>query len=173
MVTRFTKSGSSARFGHAAGLPSGALPQHGGLDSGNRSDLPNVTQCLRAAEQTDSNERHASVDASRFLASVAARPWDVAGGEPRVVGCDPAFWGERTDSGSLERSDIHWTGGVASYLPRSLVGGSACRSSTSSSSMGTSNDDGFGRAASINNTVFAYLTVIPLTLSATLTGRNP
>ena len=173
MVTRFTKSGSSARFGHAAGLPSGALPQHGGLDSGNHSDLQSVTQCLRAAVQTDSNERHASVDASCFLASLAGRPWDAAGGEPRVVGCDPACWGERTDSGSLERSDIHWTGGVASYLPRSLAGGSACRVPTSSNSMGTSNDDGFGRAASVNNTDFAYLTVIPLTLSATLTGRNP
>ena len=176
MVTRFTKSGSSARFGHAAGLVTGALHEHGGLNSGNSSDLQSVTQCLPGAVRVDSNEHHPSVDALRFLASLADRPWEVADGEPRVVGCDPACWGERTESGSRERSDIHWTGGLASHLPRSLVGGdagSARRAPTTSRSIGTSYDDGFGRAASVNNTVFASLTVTPLTLFATLTGRNP
>ena len=174
MVTRFTKSGSLARFGHTAGLRSEALLPHDGLDSGNGSDLQSVTQCLRAAVPTDS---HSTVDASRFLASLAGRSWQVAGGEPRLVGFDPACWGERTDSGSFERPDIHWTGGVASCSPRSLVGsndgsGLPCADYIEIDG-GTSNDNGFGRAASVNNTVFAYLTVIRFTPSATLIGRNP
>ena len=79
MVTRSTKSGSSARFRQVAGLVSGAWPAHGGLDSGNSSDLQSVTQCLRVAVQTDSNERQTAVDALRFFANLAGRTWDVGG----------------------------------------------------------------------------------------------
>ncbi len=168
MVTRFTKSGSSAPFAQAAGGPSRALPLHGGLDLGTVPARQSVTQYLPAAVQTAGNGRHASADASRFLASLAGRVWNFDGDRPRLAGFDPACWGEGTDGGSPDRSDIHWTGGVVSNSPRSPAGADSLDFDG-----GTSDDDGFGRAASVYSAVFASLKVTPSTPSATLTGRIP